>query len=721
METINIVEIALYVPFALVLFSIGIRYLIKGYKNDFLNSVISIIASGVAVGVSLLFSRLISSAIGKYLIHLIPAYIKDFLDQGGMFTTVIVEMFFQVISSFLLFNLLFMINLILFKELGKMIPLGKLRVLNTGKVPTRLLGMVIRGVDAVLVTVMLLVSLYGSIATLASPVTTLMGLTKITMIPSQESSVSAEPMNIAQEGLIVYSDITSDDSSIDSDLYEDGSLLSGDEFSEDFISEDYIYTNPYEDTVESLRYTVNSVIEGLEVAVEHPILTPYKYGPGAWVYSELSSLYLNGRTLDVTDAAVSIEGLIQKLDVFFKAMQSGDVDGSVDALQDLIDYARTNVIQQQWSYALVMAFVGEVDSMVELYAEELSGEEEIKEMYDQLRPLLDMTFEEYTENAEGILDFAAYIIELYGNYGENFKYMEEVLEDEELYARLGKLLNQSEQMVGVKRIILQEYAQKMFDVLHTPKVTDYDNFYKGRENLPNTGSEFINKYFGDGFVAEEDQIREAGIFVQLLECSDPIDLAECFARHPLFGADAIIESMGNYLYIYGYTDYMTTQLLSAENAEDIFEELNDMLRECEDADFNDYFEFYWNSQEYLTDDLGFEFYPEDYNDYYDDSYDEYYDDYDEYYDDYYDDSYVNNYYQDDVYDDGFYDAGYYPPDYEDSYIDDSYYYPEYNYPSFNGSGDYDSINQGGSEKPGSDDDFDKASGLLPSPEINQHQ
>lgn len=547
MDVLTIIQIALFVPFFLVLTIFAIVYLINGYKKDFGRSLISLSATIISIVISLLMAKGISWLIAAPVVSLLPAEVTEFLAEFGTLGSNFAQGIIEVALSFLLFCVFFIAGLAVLKSVGKKIQWNKLENLNTGKKSTRLAGMGIRTVDAILVSMMLLLPLYGTLAMAAPPAATLVRMSESSVAPQQRSDALPDPAEVKEI----------------------------------------------------------STLEILEAVANHPILAPYKYGPGAWVYSGLSSFSMNGQTVDITTAVNSLEGMLDRLQNCRSAIEAEDAEDSVSAIQELIDYTRNEVINQRWSYNMVMAFVGEIDTMVEEYAEELSDEEDLLEMYGRLRPLLDMSFEEYTNNAEVLLDFAGWVIEIYGQYGDGNVPDKEVEKlQKELYVRLGNLLNHSEQAVALKQILLQMFAQEMFDVLPDAENPDYADYYAARKNLPNSGTAFVNKYFGDGIVSEEDRIAEASAFFSLFGNQNALNTAEAFVRHPLFGADAVLEAMDEYLYIHGIDEHLGQQLAENDKATAAYKALDNKLRSYEKASHDQPLTFSDEVYDYLIEKMG---------------------------------------------------------------------------------------------------------------------
>jgi hypothetical protein len=227
-----------------------------------------------------------------------------------------------------------------------------------------------------------------------------------------------------------------------------------------------------------------------------------------------------------------------------------------------------------------------------------------------------MSYEDYTKNAEAALDFAAWLVEMFSQYGESIFTTEgEAILGNELYVRFGNLLNTSEQTIGFKRVILQSYADMMFNTLPDPADTNNTEYYQAREGIPNSGAEFINKHFGDGFVPEEDRAAEAAVFIALFGGADSLDAAEAFVRHPSFGADAVLECMDENLYINMEDQYMGQQLAESYRAQEAYNYFDNELKGYDDTPLEYGFTFSDVVRNYLIYELGFEegygYYPDD--------------------------------------------------------------------------------------------------------------
>ncbi len=570
MDLLTIVKLALFVPFFLVLAIFAIVYLIAGYKKDLGRSIISLSSTIVATGISLILAKLISFALSGPIFSALSSAMGESATQLRALGDGFIKGIVEIVLSFVLFVLFFIITLAVFKSVSKKINWGKLESLNKNNKGTRLAGMGIRAIDAILVSVMLLLPLYGTVAMVAPPAATLMRM-------SLRGDGADSVMQVSNE-------------------HKNDLALS--------VQFAAVSVRPAASV--GMGTQEADVSEILDVMANHPVLVPYKYGPGAWVYSGLSTFSMNGKQVDIATAAESLEGLLDRFEVFIDAIETENEEKIFSATESLIDFARKKVVNQRWSYDMVMAFVGEIDGLLEQYSDDIDAE--FTKTYDMLRPLFDMTFEEYKHNAEGLLEFASWGLDKYDDLAklakaEDFSdfteadalnFMSELMN--EVYARIGKLINHSKQAVGLKRFALQMYAEmRLFDTVPSSY----------------TATSFIDKYYGDGFVDEEKREAEALAIITLLDAHQPLDVAAAFACHPLFGADAIIETFGNDLYVYGL-GHLGTQLKTSEKAEEAYEKLNGMLRAFKGNSMIVFTRFSDAAERLLIDEIGLDY---GYNDY----------------------------------------------------------------------------------------------------------
>ncbi len=184
------ISIGLYVPFALLLTIFGIVYLIAGYKKGAGCSLLSLAATVVAVlislaltkGLAVLLASPVTALLPKDLVSQVPSIAQGFI-RGGV----------EILLSYVLFWMLFIVALVVLKNLAKRPSLeAKLQKCNANTGVSRAVGALIRGADALLVVLMLLLPLYGGIATTIPTAKALVQL----MAMTNEDATTEETMDI---------------------------------------------------------------------------------------------------------------------------------------------------------------------------------------------------------------------------------------------------------------------------------------------------------------------------------------------------------------------------------------------------------------------------------------------------------------------------------------------------------------------------------------------
>lgn len=179
----TIVQLLLCAPFLLVALITGIIFLISGYKKGLWRALISLGATLVSTALSLLLANLFSASVAGLITTLIPA---DFFEEIGVLAELAFSFVKGVVSSVLslvLFSFLLFIFLIISKLVTNRI---KKQELATEKKSMKWAGLGVRLVDTVLVTLLLLMPVYGLIATYVSPATAIIHMVDPTAAASTE-------------------------------------------------------------------------------------------------------------------------------------------------------------------------------------------------------------------------------------------------------------------------------------------------------------------------------------------------------------------------------------------------------------------------------------------------------------------------------------------------------------------------------------------------------
>ncbi len=190
----QVLNLLLYIPFVLAVIITGIIYCIKGYKQGLYRALISLGVTLLSAGLSFLISWLLSFALSGLVTALIP---QDLFDNMGSLREILVSLLSGLVQSsmaLLLFGLFLLIFLIVLKIVWNHIKKDALLPQNKGM---KWGGFGVRLVDAVIVAFLLLVPLYGPLATYVPPVESVIEITE------GSDSVAAEYLSgISENGMV---------------------------------------------------------------------------------------------------------------------------------------------------------------------------------------------------------------------------------------------------------------------------------------------------------------------------------------------------------------------------------------------------------------------------------------------------------------------------------------------------------------------------------------
>ena len=493
-----IIYLLLFIPFVILFAVFGATFMTAGYKKDFGRSLISLGASVVAVIVSFFTSKLFAWALSKLFGGIVSSIIPE--DSGmmaGMLEGTVTGVI-KIILSLLLFGIFFAITVAVFKVIFKNHVCGAwLDKLNPSTSGSKWGGLGIRFVDALLVVIMLSLPLYGTVATVVPPVSSLMQMSApketddaVTLTKSSKNTLSVSYMDTEAE-----------------------------------------FPTPAPKKIEN-----NPAIEIMQTIENHPILIPYTYGPAEWVYSGLSSFSMNGNTVDITRATEVVTGLTERFTALIEIIDSEDPDLIIAKTEEIVSYTRDNVIEERWFYNMCMALLSEFDKAM---AEDKLNFGSEEQLITQLRPLFDMSYNEFKSNGVALLDFLEYLlskenIAMFKPEQTDFTYEQTVEKTDEFLSKLGALINHSEQAVAAKQFI-------------------YMARFSSKFSMQNTNALFKN--WDDGKLTDpEEQKRDAFLFFSLVVSGGgTFDVITLTSMHPLFEdesamlllqSDGAIEQLG---------------------------------------------------------------------------------------------------------------------------------------------------------------------------------
>ncbi|MBE5816963.1 MAG: CvpA family protein [Clostridiales bacterium] len=428
----KLLNIILCIPFAIVFIIAAILFLVSGYKRGIWRALISFGVTVVSAAISLVLAKIIS----KPLSEVATGLVKN-MDIGDL--PISEEMFFSLVSSvvsavvaIILFSVLLFIFCLVGKILAAHLKSDKLRV---EKKSLKWAGLGVRLVDAVVYTLLLVLPLYGSLATYAPTIEVLMS-------------------------------------------------TSGSEESKAIV----------------------------ETITKNPIVQASGSGPASLVYGELSKIEVGKAEIDIVGVTTAVTELKGRVD---KITSAKTQEEKKESAEELIDYAREELIDKDWFYDMVIGGVGEIKNEILKEAPEGIEEDVLMEAFE----LLDVTKEEFEENADVVLDFAHWILEedLIDNPDVTEEQMEEVL------GKIGELINSTDKMVEVKSFLTKFMVMKFME-------TDAQ---KAR------GEAILQKIISTEKADKDDYLADAEFLMALMSASSRKSLAQALVLHPEVSEDEV--------------------------------------------------------------------------------------------------------------------------------------------------------------------------------------
>ena len=363
--------ILLWIPFLLVFITALIMFLLSGYKRGLWRSLISLGVTAVSAVLSMLLSKLIAGGIAGLVMPLIPLEDMDLPVSVG-FAQELIQGMIGVAISLMIFSSLLLMFCLIGKTLSNYLGDDKMMPKNTGM---KWAGLGIRLVDAVVFSLLLVLPLYGTLAT-------------YTPVANAAISVSGEMQDVS---------------------------------------------------------------EMMDMVEDHPVVSGSSEGPVAWVYDEMANATVGDSSLDIPGMMDDLSTLMTKVE----ALENADKEDVVPQTLELIDYLRTDVVDEEWCYNMIVEQV--LPEVKPSMAEDFRGEEELAE---ELFSLCEMSRKDFRKNAHAILDFAEYLIESDMADAE----LDDVMASEEFLEAFGKVINASEQAVGLKNLMIHGMlAEGLFD------------------------------------------------------------------------------------------------------------------------------------------------------------------------------------------------------------------------------------------------------------------
>lgn len=441
----GLLTILLFVPFLVALAIIEPIYLRSGFKRGIWRALISLGATVVAIFVSLLVANMLAGFLAGPVTRLIQ---EDAFDSMGVMRGLAKSMISGIVQdglALLLFGIFFLICLIVLKIVVNHICPGKLQVAKKG---LKWGGLGVRVVDTFLVAILILLPIYGTIATYVTPAASL------AKYAAKENS---------------------------------------------------------------------QVVMLLNKAADHPVVGMYKYGPANWVYKGLSGFKVGDANVDLPKIAETVNITVQKLDKF----KNAEGEDRIQAAKELTQYLRSNVVEEEWFYEVAKETSIEFEKQIE----QATSPEEAREAKMYL-DLFSAPEEEFKDSFGKILDFFAYALDSeYMDFGDTGDYA--VLTTEN-YAKLADMLNYSTQTKSIKQMTLVSAAEILYRTQYQALGVSAND-----QTVNAAATAFVEQYWNNGSISKDQANAEAAAIVILYTETDSLAILEGFARHPLFGYEAI--------------------------------------------------------------------------------------------------------------------------------------------------------------------------------------
>ena len=416
----GLLNLLLWIPFVLVFVVALVLFLVSGYRRGFWRGLISLGVTAVSAGLSLLVSKLLAGTAAGLVMPLIPLEAMD-LPFPGEFTANLLQGLIGVVISLMIFSSLLLMFCLIGKTLSNYLGDDKMMPKNTGM---KWAGLGIRLVDAVVFSLLLVLPLYGTLAT---------------------------------------------------------------------------YTPVVKTVIEVSGEDLREIQEPLEIIEEHPVVTATKDGPMGLVYGGLAEALVGESTMNIAGMADSVSGLMEKVE----ALDSASEEEVLPRTLELIEYLRTDVVDEAWCYELVIHQL-----LPEFKTTILENEHINEEWINRFFDLCDMSQKDFRTNAHAILDFAE------ATQGNDVLDMDlEALMESEMYLeQIGKLINASDQAVGLKNLMIRGVAAECL----------YNNDWDAAMTLP----------LNEKPVDRKDYQQDALAFILLMMSEDTKTFREALALQP---------------------------------------------------------------------------------------------------------------------------------------------------------------------------------------------
>lgn len=480
MNIVTIVNLALYIPMILVFALCCTFFLISGYKKGFWRSLISLGMTLGSILVGLLLGKLFGWILAGPIAKALAGKLLTDTDIPLQLLNTFVQSITQGVLTFLFFGIFLIVALILSKIFSKKIHFAKMDNAPTDQKGLRYAGMGLRLVDAIIVTLVVLIPLYGPIA-MTMPIASRF----VNISFGNSNATASAPVNPSAMSNTA-SGISHTTLSVTNTTYGVVNLSSA-----------MPNTIPNIPGMVPEASTKPSTMAQLVTTIgDNPTLVIYKHGPASLMIRSLSTVSLGGESIDAAQIMWAIEGTIDRFDAYAHA----DGQEEADALEELVRFMRVNVVNKSWSYDVLQAV-----------RKEMAKYQGVEEDLDLIYTLTDTDRNTYKSNGIALLEFIEYALQ--NEFMTFYRSSDYEALAPEFYEKLGALINHSEQAVALKKLLFIAHGESLFD-------------------QKQQASDFIGQHIPDQPLPKELQKQEAEAFMRIFFEKGPINTAEALVRHP---------------------------------------------------------------------------------------------------------------------------------------------------------------------------------------------
>lgn len=461
---INTVNLILWAPFGVVGVLAALIYCIKGIRKGVKPALVSLAAIFAATGVGIFLARALAGVLAPALQGMIPP--EAFADMGAvrnMMEMLVLSVISTLVALVLFMGLFFLLTPII-AAIGK----GILRKYSGQTEVTggsRLGGAAIGLATALLYALVFLLPVYGSLAAYAPLVRS-----ALDMIPMEDTMLEARTPTVQRLS-------TS--------------------------------TLPVNKTTGPAVYSEQQLLRDiLDCILQHPLVEISSSAPVQQVYSSLSQVSNEeAAPVNFADMAVTMEQLVDKA----AAVTQAPEEQRLALCRDLVAFCRSEVLSQEWAYAVYAMAVEELPNMLPE-----TEEPRMDAVIAEAAELLAVGEEDFRANAEAMLDFALVALDQ-----KVIAFVEdpsfEGLKATGLVPAAGKLINATEQLAAIKELAYRTFMEMA-----------------GEEKSEQTAA-FAEKYPLGRITDAALQEQEAEALCVLMGMNEQMSPAEFFRMHPALG------------------------------------------------------------------------------------------------------------------------------------------------------------------------------------------